>query len=520
MTKAIYIGVTTPIYNVTTEEITVTADNISSYFTVTNGIYYFKGNGSVFTTNNAGVGSSTATTKLTLLYDIPLINFTYSYSSESKYDKFTMKVAGQVVADGLSGATTTVEYSATDLKTGDVIEFSYAKDANTNKNDDKCTFQNMTATVQKKTFVQNKAVARKVKKMYVGVNGIAKLIKKGYFGVGNVAKLFFEWHFLEFLKTVYVAKDDYGMGQNSKYVLLAGGDPEKTGVWNQYNTTGVKAFSSSLTLTDAPELTEGGDYKTAETINDSIIFAGGQHMADDSDDRYYLKTVDIYDANLTKTAGTNLQASRMEMAHGVLNSKYVFFSGGWSSSNSSKNKTDVFDNSFTHSNLTDLSFAGMGAAGACTSKHFIVAGGPGSSGGITPITTANGYDSSLTKVDVSDLTQARSDPCGISVNNMAVFCGGQGYWTSYKSIEGYNASLTKVSLGNLSEEMGRPSAVVVNDKIIIGHDTTLNIFDKKFTMIDVITIEKELQTGNNSLAYLNNYVFVRDYKNIHIYKIN
>lgn len=121
----------------------ITASNISDYFTVTNGSsYYFKGEGNVFTTNNAGVNSSTATTTLTAKQDISEISFNYSYSSEPNYDKFTLKVAGSTIENAVSGATTTKSYNGS-LSSGQTIEFKYVKDGSVNKNNDKCTFSNM-----------------------------------------------------------------------------------------------------------------------------------------------------------------------------------------------------------------------------------------------------------------------------------------------------------------------------------------------------------------------------------------
>jgi hypothetical protein len=65
MAKGIYIGGSVPRYTSTAETVTITAGNISAYFTVNNDSYYFVGNGSTFTTNNGGVSSSIAKTTLT-----------------------------------------------------------------------------------------------------------------------------------------------------------------------------------------------------------------------------------------------------------------------------------------------------------------------------------------------------------------------------------------------------------------------------------------------------------------------
>ena len=133
----------------TTQEVIVaiTADNISDYFTVTNGSsYYFAGSGATFTSNNAGVNSSTATTVLTAKQDISVLAFDYSYSSEASYDKFTLKVGGTTVENAVSGATTNKNYSGS-LTAGQTVEFTYAKDSSQHKNDDKCTFSNMYITI-------------------------------------------------------------------------------------------------------------------------------------------------------------------------------------------------------------------------------------------------------------------------------------------------------------------------------------------------------------------------------------
>ena len=124
--------------------VNITADNIENYFTVNNSSYYFKGNGSVFTTNNGGEQSSEAKTTLTALFDMD-ISFDYSYSSEENYDKFSLTFAGTKVENEVSGVTTNKNYSGK-LTAGQTIVFTYSKDNSQDKNGDKCTFSNMVIT--------------------------------------------------------------------------------------------------------------------------------------------------------------------------------------------------------------------------------------------------------------------------------------------------------------------------------------------------------------------------------------
>lgn len=126
---------------------TITENNVDSFFSVANGTYYFAPKDGVWTSNNSGVKSSTATTTFTAKSSMP-VSFDYSYSSEAKYDKFTLVVAGTTVEDGVSGATTLKSYSG-NLTAGQIISLTYSKDSSNDSNDDKCTLSNFKAKVEK-----------------------------------------------------------------------------------------------------------------------------------------------------------------------------------------------------------------------------------------------------------------------------------------------------------------------------------------------------------------------------------
>lgn len=211
MAKSVYVGVKTefPIYEetTTTEEktISITASNVSTYFTVTNDTYYFKGSGSSFTSNNAETDSSTAKTTFAAKQDIKSITFDYSYSSEEDYDKFTLKVAGTTIENAVSGEGSD-SYSGS-LTSGQTIIATYKKDGSGADYDDKCVIKNIvivvdvTETTQTQTGTEIREVARKVKKLYASVNGVARKIKKGYVGVNGVARQFYSAEPVWVLKT-------------------------------------------------------------------------------------------------------------------------------------------------------------------------------------------------------------------------------------------------------------------------------------------------------------------------------
>lgn len=262
MAKGLYVGVETDITS--KETYNITSSNISQHFTVTHGSYKFVGTTSgVFTTNNGGVASSTASTKLTALRDCD-IAFDYSYSSESSYDKFTLTVAGTTVENAVSGATTSKSYSGK-LTKGQSIEFKYVKDGSQNANDDKCTFSNMVVTIQGETEL--KEVARRIRSAYIGVGRIARRVTKAYLGVDGVARL------------IYMSDVSGGYsGDYSVSIVTIGGVN-----YNLYTLTS----SGTLTLNDTAQYWmcggggNGGDlgYSTAYT-DDSVetvheIGAGG-----------------------------------------------------------------------------------------------------------------------------------------------------------------------------------------------------------------------------------------------------
>lgn len=261
-----YVGVVTeiPVYEESTNTVSITADNISEYFTVTNGSYYFKGSGSVFTTTNGGVDSSTAKTILTAKQDISSLTFNYSYSSEEKYDKFTLKVGGTTVENAVSGATTSKSYSGS-LLSGETIEFFYAKDGSQNSNDDKCTFSAMviTAVLREQTGVDIRPVARKIKRAYIGVGGVARPCWSGgevsYYGTA------------EALST---KRDCLASTVIGGYALFGGG-----GNGGSCEKSTVDAYDSNLVKRTPTSLSAARYGLAATTVGGFALFGGGGSWA-------------------------------------------------------------------------------------------------------------------------------------------------------------------------------------------------------------------------------------------------
>ena len=149
------------------EEVMINNSNLTDYFDVSNDLYGFIWNDTdnAFVSNNSGIQSSTATSTWTALYNLNNVNFNYSYSSESSYDKFTLIIAGNTIANAVSGNTTIKSWSG-NLSAGDTIQLIYSKDSSQNSNDDKCKIYDINFLYEGENC---KDVARKIKKVYIGI---------------------------------------------------------------------------------------------------------------------------------------------------------------------------------------------------------------------------------------------------------------------------------------------------------------------------------------------------------------
>ena len=201
-----------PIYetNTSTESfksILITSSNINDYFDVSNGSYYFEATGSTwFQSNNAGIANTTATTKLTALYDMTITSFGYEWSSEENYDYLWVYVNGANIISESGGYTDEENYceytyyNSLNLNKGDTIEFNYRKDGSSDVGHDYGAFFSMYIDYTITTITQTQTgtnivdnTALKVINAWIGdTNNIARKIEAGWIGDNNnIARLFF-----------------------------------------------------------------------------------------------------------------------------------------------------------------------------------------------------------------------------------------------------------------------------------------------------------------------------------------
>lgn len=513
MAKGIYVGVNTevPIYEEKVGTTVVDADNITSYFQVTNNQYYFKGAGTIFTTTNKGVHSTTAQTVLTALQDITDLSFTYSYSSESKYDKFTLIVGGTTVANALSGSTTTNTYTGT-LTKGQSITFKYEKDGSQNKNNDECTFSNMniTCVMKTQTGTEVKSIARAVHKGYVGVDGKARKIKKVYIGVNGIAKCVLnnagKFSFYKKATALSKGRNRLAAGSNSKYILIAGG--YGGGAGNDGHQSVVDAYDTSFTRKSATALKNAREQLSPATIGDRVLFAGGEGYGGEgaSGDTIY---VDTYDASLTKTMAPNL-SDEAQFIHSGTIGNYALFG-------TNATVADAYNASLTKTTTTGLSnYRDTGASAiAGEGKYLVFAGGTTDKDATSAVTAVvDAYDASLTRTVPEPLSIARSRHGGASVGGRALFGGGYDPNASNKStasVEAYDGSLTRTTLTSplsVARRGLRGGAVPGFAIFAMGYDgsdlNTVDVYDDSLTR----TVAQGTATAGDDPATASFYNYV------------
>lgn len=444
MGKKINIGVNTEISIY--DNVAITSENISDYFTVTNGSYYFVGEDSVFTTNNAGINRSTATTTLTALIDIEKISFGYTYSSEANYDKFTLTVGGEIIENAVSGATTVKSYTGS-LLAGDNIVFTYAKDSSSSKNGDKCTFYNMVCNYQVGT--KNQDVSKNVLTIWIGdENGIARKVKKAWIGDENgIARLFFEKNKVlsDYMTTTELSISRKYLTATSvgNYAIFGGGYDS-----SYYKV--VDAYDTSLTRSLPAELNNARYALASTTIGNYALFGGGYP---------YTTTLDVYDASLTKSTATELSVSRRCLAATSVGN-YALFGGGHNDSDL-QSVVDVYDSSLTKS-ITSLSIARNYLAATTVGDYALFGGGDDDS--YYGSTIVDAYNTSLTRSTPTELsTDQYSGLAATTVGDYALFGGG-----NVAVINAYNTSLTRSTPAELSVIRSFPAATTVGNYAIFG----------------------------------------------------
>lgn len=480
--KQIYVGVNSkiPLYSEGNVTKTLTASDIEDVFTVTNGSYYFAGNGTEFKSNNNGKDSSTATTTLTAKVNISAISFSYSVSSESKYDKLTITVGNTTVANAISG-TVSSTWSGS-LNAGQTIVMTYAKDSSQSKDNDCGTISNISVTYKGKVQIgtEHKDVARKVKKAYIGIGGVARPFWGAYEKIMYYGSI----------DPMPLAVDDYGASSTSSYAIFAGGYYYSGGSKYSAKTT---AYNKSLTRSLAPDLSIAREQIGSGKINNHALFGGGRVGST------YYANVDVYNNALTLSSASQLSKTDTHTACASSNT-YVVFSpdvgvadaynasltktsfsytagnsavtgaaiGGYTlfaCSNTNSKEVVAIDTSLTQVSVDGLRGYQQTPEGVSTTHYAMFIGGVVANSGAGG-DYVDAYDKNLTK-HIGQNTDGRREFATTGLGQFAILAGGRisDYTTSTLV---YDENLTQVAVGDMSQKRGSCNAACVGDYALIG----------------------------------------------------
>lgn len=485
-------------------------------------------------TTNQGKASSTATLRWRAKVDMPVIEFSYSYSSEANYDKFTITkldsngTVVETIANELSGSTNTLSYTGS-LSKGEKLQFVYKKDSSTNSNDDMCAVKQLYVTTHDVTQVgtESKEVARRIKKAYIGVAGIARLCWSSgtpiaYYGTvtamsskrnfhttatigdyaliaggsptdsGSNAIATVETYNKELTKgtasSLKYKATKAGGASVGNYALLVGGYYYES-TWTYTNQVNCYNMSLSKSNTTLPV------YRTCDGITTPVyaFFYGGQHLGyyeGTGSSNYQCRSnlIHCFDAALTLVTPTD---SRIYSPQGTLCGDKVILTGGVDGLNGSTfpRYVDFYDTSLTRTAGTNLPNEVKGISqGAAMNDYAVFIG--------THIDETDSYrsgkmsiafDKSGTYLRLADRTIGRSVCAAASLPERVVFAGGQVYQTvsttgadtMTNTVESYDDSLTLTTLEPISSARCQAKPAIVDKYLLItggyyeesGHET-------------------------------------------------
>ena len=255
----------------------------------------------------------------------------------------------------------------------------------------------------------------------------------------------------------------YGSGVSFKNkAYFAGGMTE----YGSYFYSTVECYDNSKTktvLSDGLSVARGR--LAGATVGDYLLFAGGESSSGSSDivDFFdesgtrnittmsmirtglsgaslpdyavfglgcYRLDVEVFDASLTKISGVQLTENQGKYQGAATSvNGYALFAGGKNSSGQIVSKcVAVIDNSLTSGVTRNLSWAGYDLASTKLGDYALFAGGSGETisiiGNLNPKDNACYFDSSLTMVEMTNLTKARRQHTAVTIGSYALFAGG------------------------------------------------------------------------------------------------
>ena len=329
----------------------------------------------------------------------------------------------------------------------------------------------------KAVYVGVDSKARKMKKAYIGIDGTARKVKKMYIGDSSgKARLCYsaELDRHGMAAALSVARYDVRTATVGNYALFAGG--LKPGL---FSVKTVDAYNASLTKSTPAEMTWERGYHASAAIGGYALFAGGEQRT--TSGSQFMRSTDVYNASLTLSRAPYLSDSG-----GVLNmgaavvGNYALFAGGMADGRGNASvKVNVYDTSLTHTMATNLSGKPREyVRGASVGNYALFAGGKDTYYGYYNV---DAYDASLTRTAAPYLTRADNRDAAATVGNHAVFVG------DTASADIYDASLTRTSAAILSVARTGLAATTVGNYAIFSGGGVADFCDASLTRSSIDT---------------------------------
>ena len=258
----------------------------------------------------------------------------------------------------------------------------------------------------------------------------------------------------------------------------------------------VDAYDSSLTRSTPTSLSQAREYLAATNIGGYALFGGG--YADS-----YSNVVDAYDNSLTRSTPTSLSQYRTHLAATSVahaggsspQSGYALFAGGYynDSGHTYPAIVDAYDTSLTRTTPTALSegreFLGgtnVSPIGGSSPQSGYALFGGGSNSSYVPTATVDAYNTSLTRITPTELSQARDYLAATNIGGYALFGGGETSSTRVAVVDAYSLASydiqvfpgTKYSFNGSTEETSSTWQTLTMQGEVIGYikvkDATVN----------------------------------------------
>lgn len=301
----------------------------------------------------------------------------------------------------------------------------------------------------------------------------------------------------------------YGAGASIGGNALIGGGTSGNAT-SSVGLSTVEVYTSTLTKTVAPNLTNGTRLLRAVSTEKHAIFAGGSTTGEYNTAK---NTVDAYDKDLVKTTATNLSIARcwwMDASEKV--GEYALFGDGYDASRKINAIIDAYDSNLTRTTIGEgtaeyltvgttaigdyalfprygdslmdtydknlvkgtasaLSVDRSAVIAVSNNKHAIFAGGSlNSSGSSTASNVVDVYDKNLVKGTATKLDTARYYGIGIKLGEYAIIAGGataNSAGSETSAVEAFNDNLVKIIEHNIQYGVRYLTGAVAGDKFAI-----------------------------------------------------